>query len=203
MTVLPGKKKAFLRFCELHTGVWAASGPSIGLSAGQVAEWTALYESARDKQAEAQALRQSAMAATLMADAAVAECRAAAASLVRRIKVHAGASEGPLSVYGEAEIPAPAQASTVPPPGEPTSLRAGLNPDGSVTLRWKSRNPRGTSNTTYLVRRRVGAAGPMVVVGTAGSNRVLIDRTVPAGEPLVQYDVRGIRGLMQGPESAA
>jgi catechol 2,3-dioxygenase-like lactoylglutathione lyase family enzyme len=201
--VLPTGKSDFLNFCAAHTSLWAANSAAIGVTGPQVAAWTADYDAAKAKYSDALALRAAAKGATVMADEAIATCRSSTAELIRRIKLFAAASATPGVVYGLAEIPVPQDPSTIGPPGRPTEIRAGLNPNGSITLRWKCVNPEGAANTTYLVRRRTGTDGSFAIVGGAGSNRAMTDATVPAGVPLVQYDIRGVRGLTTGPESDA
>lgn len=56
---------------------------------------------------------------------------------------------------------------------------------GSLTLRWKSNNPRGTSRTSYIIRRRLPGESAFAFVGVSGSSK-FVDSTFIAGPDSVQ-----------------
>ena len=54
----------------------------------------------------------------------------------------------------------------------------------------------------YSIGRRDGEDGEFVQVGVSGS-RIFLDDSIPAGSPVVQYQIRGYRGQTIGPASAS
>ena len=80
-------------------------------------------------------------------------------------------------------------------------LTVGIDPStGAITLRWRASNPAGTSNTGYIIRRRVGSTGAFDFVGVTGDKN-FTDNSFIAGPDSVQYTVQGQRGGTLGPLS--
>ena len=92
--------------------------------------------------------------------------------VVRTIRAYAESADDPDAVYAIAQIPPPGKPTPKPPPAQPTDLTVLLDPtEGTVTLRWKARNPAGTSGTAYLIRRRLPGESEFTFIGVSGPRR--------------------------------
>ena len=91
----------------------------------------------------------------------------------------------------------PAKPAPIGPPGTPYAFSAALQQIGWLTLRWKCRNPRGSTGTMYHVWRRTGFSGAFGFLGATGVRR-FVDKTVPAGASAVMYQVQAIRSTTAG-----
>lgn len=144
--------------------------------------------------------REAAKSATTAASLKFGELRRSVADLVRIIKTFAQTT-GNDNVYVLAQVPPPQNPSTVPPPAKPTDLRIALDPStGAPTITWKAANPRGSSGTSYIIRRRTAATGAFDFIGVTGTKK-FIDNTFFAGPDSVQYTVQGQRSDSSGPVS--
>ncbi len=199
MAVLPRTVQDLLDFADQHGPLWVSVSAQVGLSASQSALFNSAANAARnDFNAEmtAESLRR---AATLQTQTSVRELRRVGGDTIRLIKAFAEAQPKPNIVYQTAQIPPPAAPSPAPAPVQPTEMRAVLNPEGTITLRWKASNP-GTSGTVYNIRRRVGSTGEFISVGNVGVKQ-FTDNTLPS-VPSVQYVVTGLRGDRAGEPSS-
>lgn len=195
-------RAATLARAEARAAVFAARAAEIGLSKEQAAAYAAAVEAAREALAAQEAARSAAMAATAAAVERFAELRGLGADLVRLVRAFAEASGSPAEVYELAQIPAPAPRSPAPPPARPAGLRVELDPTrGALTLSWKATHPKGTSGTSYIVRRRLPGEDGFAFLGTTGSKR-FVDETLPAGAEWAQYTVQAQRADSAGPVSA-
>lgn len=107
-----------------------------------------------------------------------------------------------------------AEAPEARPPVKPTDFAAVLNPDGSVTISWRSGRSAASAGATFAVSRRLPGQTGFMRIGTAGGstaqNRrpLFTDATVPA-EHLApgaagsgaEYIVQGSRGEALGEAS--
>lgn len=89
--------------------------------------------------------------------------------------------------------------SPTPPPGAVTGFYAKLNGNGSLTIGWKSANPRGTQGTIYQVWRKIGN-GDFEYVGGTGSKH-FVDTSIPPGTTSVTYQIQAVRSTAVGPWS--
>jgi hypothetical protein len=94
-------------------------------------------------------------------------------------------------------LPPPARAT----PGQPTSLRATLQPRGALSLRWQPASPSDIPGAIYNIRRRLPGEGNFTFVGTTGTCSYT-DHFLPAGTTGVQYLVYSQVGLTAGPFSS-
>lgn len=189
--ILPRTVQDLIDFAEMHGPLWVSVAAQIGLTPAQAGLFNTAATTARahfDAEMAAEAARR---AATLQSQTSVRDLRRVGGDTLRLIKAFAEAQAKPNIVYQTAQIPPPAPPSPAPAPVQPTDLRAILNPEGSITLRWKASNP-GTSGTVYNVRRRVGDTGEFAFVGAVGVKR-FTDTTLPS-VPSVQYIIQGQRG---------
>ena len=87
----------------------------------------------------------------------------------------------------------------------PRDLTVNLNPDGSVTLRWKARDASVSSGAIFDVSRRVGISGPYVGVGAsvpAGRSAfAFTDSTLAFGTDVCSYIFTPRRGTRLGTPS--
>jgi hypothetical protein len=201
--VIPRSKQDYIDFFQVHEPLWDANLALIGVSASQMTSWKALNIAMQADYIASETARNAAKNATGLSDESFRAARETAAELVRLIKNRAISTNDP-KVYDYAGIPAPVPPSELPAPGAPTNLRAILNEDGTLTLRWKTNNAKGVSGVVYMVRRRVGfgigGGGPTEIVGITGGSSFLDDScpTPPQSSPVIQYTVQGHRGGVEG-----
>ncbi len=201
MGVVPDTRIGKIEFYEAHIQPWNTNATSIGLTAAQVTALSTLTTQARAAFNAAEAARQAAKAAT---QAFYDKVRAlhsgpgAGADMISAIKTFAETKNDP-NVYVLAQIPAPSQPGTTPPPGTPFEFAVGLLQSGALGLKWKCNNPSGTVGTLYEVRRRIGAgqAAPFTFVGASGT-KSFTDETLPSGSSPVTYQVTAVRSTSRG-----
>lgn len=213
MAVIPSDRLQRIEFCEQHLAPWTASAAAIGLLPADVTALATRTTAARAAYNAAIAARQAAKAATEAFYNAVDGTGAMSdkvREMVKTIKAYADSKNDP-NVYVLAQIPAPIP--PVPgsslPPGQPTGFGVALNPDGSITLSWKSTNAASSTGGSFVVARRFNptVANPnpgFAVIGTAagsgqseaGGSRTITftDATIPAGTTGVTYIVSPRRG---------
>ncbi len=63
-------------------------------------------------------------------------------------------------------------------------------------MTWKCANPAGTSGTSYMVWRRIGA-DQLAFLGATGLKK-FVDATIPAGTVTATYQVQAFRSTMAG-----
>jgi hypothetical protein len=194
-SVLPPTRLGRVEFCEQHTTPFSTNAVAIGTTTTAVTDLTTRTTAARAAYNAQQAAKNAARAATNEYKLAVAAMTSAVADILKQIKTKAAISGD--SVYSLAEIPVPATPSPKPAPGTPTGFVVTLNPDGSLNLKWKCPNPPGASGTMYQVSRKLGAAGDFAPLGATGT-RSYVDVTVPAGTPVVTYQIRAARSTAVG-----
>ena len=85
-----------------------------------------------------------------------------------------------------------------PAPGTPSDFGIKLSGDGSLTLTWTCKNPKGSTGTMYQVYRRTTATGEFTYLGGAGEKK-FVDATVPAGTARVTYQIQAVRSTAVGP----
>ena len=207
MAVLPDKELELIQFCEAHAPIWAAAPTSIGLTALQVAALTTLTTNARKAFGDAQTARQASKAQTTTYHASTGSLRSNVADLVRLVKAFAENTANPNAIYAAAQIPPPAAPTPPPPPGPPTNVTVGLNPDGSITLRWKTANASPSAGVFFQVARRIGATSAYAPIGGASGGprgvSEFVDNTLPLGTQQASYIIQGRRGTQVGQASEA
>lgn len=195
MSVVPADITARIQFSEAHDVPWTDHAAQIGVSTAEVAALAARTVAARAALAEQQAIQNAAMAATLRLRLAMAGMAQAGSDIIKKIRAKA-ATDGE-GVYSLASIPAPARPSPLPPPGLPTGFTFTLNQVGTLTLKWRCRNPRGAQGTIYQVSRQVDATGAFTFIGVSGIRR-FVDETLPSGAASVTYEIVAIRSTTRG-----
>ncbi len=195
-------RSAFLAWAAEHAPVFDNEEGNIGLTPALVASFQSALAAAQASEIARGNAANTARAAVNDNNAAFAALRTQASACVRNIRTFAENTSNP-NVYSLAQIPPPADPSSIPAPGQPTNLSVELDPvNGAITLRWKANNPRGAAGTSYIVRRRLPAdpAGQFLFIGATGVKK-FTDSTFTAGPDAVQYTVQGQRSDKAGPES--
>lgn len=197
MRVIPRSLVKKISFCEARIDAWQANAGAIGVDEAEVDEVAAKTAAARAAYDAQQQALLAAQAMTLAFNAAVEGMSSAAAALI--LKVRAKASTAGNDVYALALIPQPENGSPIGAPGTPRGFTVQLQQVGSLLLRWKCANPKGSVGTMYQVSRQIGAAEfeHLAVVG----EKQFLDETIPAGTASVTYEVRAVRSTARG-ESA-
>ncbi len=196
MSVLPKKLSDLIAFCQARSTLWRDVADDIGLDEAQVLQWQGLIAGAQGKFTARTIAVANAKSATEALGAAGQDLRRKSAELVRSIKTFAEAQQKPSEVYVLANIPAPQNPSTMPPPGIPNTFKAALNPDGSLTISWKCANPPGASGTVYAIRRRSSASAAWEFIGAVGV-RKFTDHALPPVTSIT-YQVQAQRGSSVG-----
>jgi hypothetical protein len=196
MNVVPKNLAEKIRYFEGHVQTWADRAPQIGADPALVAELAAATAAARDAFRAQRQAQATARSATLRMKNAVAEMARLGAGVIQQVKATASVS-GDKGVYVLASIPPPAKRSRLGKPGLPYAFDAELGGGGSLKLKWRCDNPRGSKGTMYHVRRRIGWNGPLQFLGAVGV-RSFVDTTVPAGTAHLVYQIQANRTTAQG-----
>lgn len=190
-----------INWCNVHQDLWTTNATSIGLSSGQAVAFKNATAALVTASSDAQNARQASKDATMILRSAVDSIRTLGNADINIIKAYA-TTTGDDRVYSKAGITPNDPPSTLPNPVAPTQFTAGVNTDGSITIKWKVSQPAGISAVTYIVTRRInGGDGPFVLVANEGSNKSFTDMTLPIGVDKVEYIVQPKRGMDFGPQS--
>ncbi len=200
-TILPSRIQDLLDFMDQHAQPWVTNAAGIGVAPATAATFKTQAIAARDAYTAKLTADEAARIAAVNLSSAVRTARTSAADIIRTVKAFAQSSADPDTVYNLALIPAPAKPTPAAPPGTPGDIRAVLNTDGSITLRWKATNPKGTSGTIYNVRRKVEGESVFTFIGATGT-RSFIDGSLPAGPANAVYTIQGQRSTVVGQPSS-
>ena len=202
----PGKIAQFVPWIMSRATVWKTTPAAVGLTASQA---TALDNAAKALQTafdEANTLRQKSKNATETQNDALRAALTLLQQDIRIIDAFAANSASPAAVYTAAEIDPPAVPQPVPAPGAVTDITVGIDiVCGAPILKWKGNNPGGSSNVSYIVKRRLQSEAFFAFVGVAGSSgpdaRTFSDNTLPQGADSVSYTITAQRGSVAGPST--
>jgi hypothetical protein len=201
MAIVPTRTQDLVNWYSDHALVWQSAFAAIGLSVQQSTAFANMSVQLADKFAAQRAAEAAAKNATQELADTKRDARRLAGDLIAVIKGFAANQPKPNEIYILADLPVPSTPAPLPPPGRPFEMSVGINPaSGAIQLKWKVVNPAGSSGTTYIVRRRVGATGEFAFVGVTGTKE-FIDTTFNAGPDSVQYTVQGQRSTTAGPVS--
>jgi hypothetical protein len=195
MPIVPEKALDKISYFENHQAVWSSNAVALGTTAAKCTSLTTKTTAARAAYNAQQLAQEQARVATNAFNNAVRAMALQGSDIIQDIK-HQALTGGD-AIYNLALIPPPAVPSPVPPPGMPTDFTAALNPDGTLTLKWKCTNPPGSSGTIYQVARKVGNVGDFQMIGGSGT-RSFIDATLPAGNASVTYRIIATRSTAAG-----
>lgn len=202
MSTYPTSPRAdFLEWCLSHAPVFEKNAAAIGMTVEQAAKFESLTLEAAKAILDQEKVQNAALVATQRVRDALAALQTGAGDAVRSIRAYAELNANPNNIYNAAQIAPPAEPSPTPAPDKPRQLDVTLvAATGAMTLTWKAANPRGTSGTAYVVRRRLPGETAFSFLGVTGEKR-FTDETVPAGAERVDYTVQGQRGRRTGPLS--
>lgn len=190
-----------INWCNTHTTLWLENFASVGLSNIQAQNFKDLVSTMVAAQNAAEVARQASKDATMTAQNAIAAVRSTGNAYIAIIKSFAETSGNP-NVYALAGVSPNDPPGTAPAPVPPQTFTAGINPDGSLTIKWKVSQPEGLSGVQYLISRRLnGGTGPFTLISSEGSNKSFIDTTLPLGVDKVEYIVQPKRGNVLGTPS--
>lgn len=191
-----------LAWCQAHTENFATNAVAIGLTSQQAVDFGALTDGYASAAGEVEKARIALRLAVDNADNAYTLMRRSMTQAVSDIRYHALQQTDPQVVYNLAQVPPRANPSTLPPPGRPNDFSVELlDATGALQLRWKCVNPRGTSGTSYIVRRKLPGETAFTFIGVTGERR-FVDNTFTAGPDSVEYTVQAQRADSAGPLSA-
>jgi hypothetical protein len=197
MPILADKDLETIQFFEDHLPIWQVTPAAVGLSAPQCVLLTTLTKNARDAYVAAQKARLGSKAATSAYHDNTMLMRDLGADMIRLIKAFADASANPGTVYNAAQIPLPLPPSPPVVPGTPEMVTVGLNPGGSLTLRWKAKNAAPSSGAVFDVTRRIDNTGQYMSIGPGksvkGGKFEFTDSTLVNGTQSASYIIVGKR----------
>lgn len=189
-----GPRAEFVEWCDVHRGVFVTNAAAIGLTEKQAVGFDEATLKAQSLLLELDQAQQALLVKAQQARDAVRRLRERAGESVRSIRAYAETTANANKVYATALIPPPAAQSPTPAPTKPYQLAATLEAaGGKLELRWKARQPAGTSGTTYLVRRKLPGEAAFGFLGVAGK-KTFIDDSLPAGVANAQYTIEARRG---------
>lgn len=200
-TNVPTNIPDLVSWCNVHAGLFSSHATSIGLTTAQATAFTTLVGTMITNQGKAEDARQASKDATKQFQSSVISVRALAGAYVNTIKAFAETTNNP-NVYALAGISPNDPPSPLPAPVPPQAFTTSINPDGSLTVRFKVTQPEGVNNVQYLVSRRLnGSTGPFALVTAVGSEKAFTDITLPVGVDRVDYIVQPKRGEVLGAQS--
>ncbi len=196
MGIVPENTFPRIMWYRTRLAKWAENFAEIGVSEEEVA----LLEekiAAADAKLKQQRMAQSvARSATLSLHQAMDELSVLGASMIGKIR--ATASMEGRGVYPKALMPPPADPSPIGAPGKPERFKTNLRSDGSLELKWRCKNPKGSEGTIYRIERKIGYEGvAFEQVGLVGKKR-FVDELLPAGASVVIYRVTALRSTRMG-----
>jgi hypothetical protein len=195
MAIVPKKIPERIQFYQQRVTQWTDNATAIGLTAGEMTTMSARVTAAANALAAQLTAQQAAKDATIVLHNAVLLLGDYGATLIKQIKAKAGQA-GP-GVYALASIPAPAIPSPVAPPGTPYKFEVVLQQDGSMQLKWKCDNPKGSSGTVYQVWRRIEPSSDYAYLGGVGEKQ-FTNATLPKGASMITYQIQAVRSTAVG-----
>ena len=201
MSIVPTRVEDLLTWASVHQEVWTTVAAQIGLTPAQALAFKNAYTQAQTNFAAREAARAALEGAVTTSQDSIRDLRRSAADTLRFIKAFAENQAKPDTIYAKAQIPPPSQPGPLGPPGTPFNFRADLNPDGTISFRWKCNNPAGAGGTVYTVKRKLANESQYSIIGAVGLRRYT-DTSLPLGTPTVQYVVVAQRGEQVGVPSS-
>ncbi|HMN40881.1 MAG TPA: hypothetical protein PKE29_08545 [Phycisphaerales bacterium] len=199
---MPTKIGDLINWCTVHVDLWSVNATSVGLTAAQALQFKNAVNTMVLANSSAEAARQASKDATITLQTNVDVVRTLGAAFVAVIKGYAETTNNN-NVYALGGVSPSDPPGVVPTPVAPNQFGASINPDGSLTVKWKVTQPAGCTNVSYSVSRRLnGGTGPFVLLANEGGrNKSFVDTTLPIGVDKVEYIVQPRRGDVAGPQS--
>jgi hypothetical protein len=201
-TNLPTTIPDLINWCVAHSSQWTSNATQINLTPAQATAYATVVTNLTKANDAAEMARMASKEATMQLQSAVDAARGLSSVYIDIIKNYAESSHNP-NVYALGGVSPGNPPGTPPLPVAPDKFAASVNPDGSLTIKWKVSQPTGATGVQYRVMRRVNTTeGPYTIVSTEGSNKSFTDMTLPVGVDMVQYIVQPTRpGGIVGPQS--
>ena len=194
----PLTRRELLLWCQTHIEPFRNHAQAVGLQEEQVTRFANRTEEYALAQAEVERIKIALSIAVRNADSAFAAMRREYSQAVADVRYFAGQQEDAQAVYNLSQVAPRSSGQALPPPGRPSQLSITLNEtQGSLTLAWKCTHPRGSSSTTYIVRRRLPGEAAFTFLGATGDKHIE-DNTLPADASGVAYTVQAQRGSNVG-----
>ena len=182
--------EALIQYAENLWPHWNSTPTKYGTTASTVNQVKLAVQNARAAFDGAAAARQAAKEAAVGQDKALKAMKQTLSPVVNTIKAFIEAS-GDESLWEGSGLQPPAPRGTVPPPNAPTDLRAVINQQGEIEIRWKSRQPAGAQGTVFVIFRSVND-GDLTQLDTVGG-KSFTDENLPAGTRTVTYAIKAKR----------
>ncbi|MCL4220455.1 MAG: hypothetical protein KJZ65_03700 [Phycisphaerales bacterium] len=186
--VVPDTRQEMIAWYAQRAASWAANANNIGLNTSQVTALATLINAAQTSESAAAAARSASKNATLTYHSNAATLKEFGAGLVKTIKAYAEATNN-TTVYSLASIPPPAKPGPLGPPEMPSDVRAVLNNNGQVELRW---NGTRAGATSFRIERNIfpinGNPSNWQLIDVV-EERSYIDSHVPQGLVMALYRV--------------
>ena len=197
MGIVPENISPRIDWYRAKIAPWLENAAALGFSEEQVELLEEKVAAAFEKHKQQQMAKNAARAATGSLHIAMDELSELGATMIAQIRAKASLDGD--GVYVKASVPPPADPSPIGAPGQPTSFKVELRSDGSIGLKWKCRNPKGSEGTMYKVERDAtgSGAGPFELVGIAGKKQ-FVDESLPQGSRRVVYRVTAMRSTRKG-----
>ena len=200
-TNIPTNIPEFINWCNVHGTLWSSNAAQINLSLAQATAFASLVTNLNKANSDAESARMASKDATITLRTAIDAARGVAAVYVSNIKNYAESTHN-MNVYALGGVSPANPPGMAPTPIAPQQFTAGVNSNGSLTIKWKVSQPSGLFGVSYLVSRRVnGGEGPFTFVSSEGANKTFVDMTLPVGVDKVEYIVQPKRGSDVGPAS--
>lgn len=190
--IVPDTQQDAINFFSSRMAAWAANATAIGLTTAQVTAFASLVNAAQTKRSAAQVARNASKTATLDLGGAMQSMRTVGGDLIKTIRAYAETT-GNNSVYLLSNIPPVAPPTPLGPPEAPTQVRAVLNSDGQIEIKWDGTRVGGTS---FRVERSItpvaGAPSDYALLNVV-EERSYLDTQVPQGVAAVSYKIKAQR----------
>ncbi len=201
---MPKSISDLINWCNVHVDLWTLNSSQINMAAPTALAFKNAVSAMVTSNAAAEAAREASKNATIVLRGNINIVRTLGSANIASIKGFAETTRN-VNVYALGGVSPSDPPSPVPAPLAPDMFTAGVNPDGSLTIKWKVTQPTGVSNVTYIVSRRIngggGGAGAFTIVANEGSNKTFLDKTLPIGVDKVEYMVQPKRGNVFGAQS--
>lgn len=194
MRVVPRNTVPQIEYFKSHLAVWLEQAEEIGTSPEQVALLQETVQAAVEAMQQRNAAHQAARAATLRLKTAQKKMFTVGRGIIQQ--VHAKATVQGSDIYTLARISAPSEGAPLEAPGTPERITHSMDVNGAITLKWKCKNPVGSTGTTYHVSRSIDGS-PVAWIGMTGDKK-FIDETVPQGSRQVTYRLQAVRSTGVG-----
>lgn len=186
--VVPDTRQEMIAWYAQRAASWATNAANIGLDTSQVTALATLINAAQTTESAAFTARAASRNATVNYHTNADILKEFGAGLVKTIKAYADATDSN-TVYSLASIPPPSKPGPLGVPETPTDVRAILNNNGQVELKWQGSRAGGTS---FRIERNVfpigGAASNWQLIDVV-EERNYVDSNVPQGLAMALYRV--------------